>query len=296
MKKLHEFISPLGEFKRSYAVEEANAKEAARLAKLNYRNAKREYQYISSGVSDNPKIAALQEKLHNESYVRRGAGIGAGIGAGGGVAAMAHRGVPGMILGGGMGAILGAFGGTEVGGRIRKNKDKNLSANLKPALRELAARSEQLKEFAMVRDASGRYVEVEEDGGMGAGAAIKAGAGAAALGGAGYGAYKGHQAIMGKYGTRGLIENIDPRLPAAYAKTSAAGTAAASPMQAYRSAASDLGNTISSRASQGLAAGKTAYNAAGRRVGAALPVEGSGFGAKLLRGIRKGFGTALKLR
>jgi hypothetical protein len=69
--------------------------------------------------------------------------------------------------------------------------------DLKSNLRELAARSEQLKEFAMVRDASGRYVEVEEDGGMGVGGAIKAGAGAAALGGAGYGAYRGHKAIMG---------------------------------------------------------------------------------------------------
>jgi hypothetical protein len=69
--------------------------------------------------------------------------------------------------------------------------------DLKSKLNELAARSEQLKEFAMVRDGSGRYVEVEEDGGMGVGGAIKTGVGAAALGGAGYGAYKGHQAIMG---------------------------------------------------------------------------------------------------
>jgi len=96
-------------------------------------------------------------------------------------------------------AQRGIISRAEIADLLRENKamkKTNLQA-LKPALRELAARSEQLKEFAMVRDANGRYVEVEEDGGMGAGAAIKAGAGAAALGGAGYGAYKGHQAIMG---------------------------------------------------------------------------------------------------
>jgi hypothetical protein len=167
--------------------------------------------------------------------------------------------------------------------------------DLKSNLRELAARSEQLKEFAMVRDASGRYVEVEEDGGMGVGGAIKTGVGAAALGGAGYGALRGHKAVMGKYGTRGLIENIDPKLPAAYAKTSAAGTAAASPMQAYRSAASDLGNTISSRASQGLAAGKAAYSRLGDRATAAAKYPGFTLG-RIGRAIRKGLGTALKFR
>jgi hypothetical protein len=168
--------------------------------------------------------------------------------------------------------------------------------DLKTNLRELAARSEKLKEFAMVRAADGRFIEVdEEDAGMSAGTAIKAGAGAAALGGAGYGAYRGHQAIMGKYGTRGLLENIDPKLPAAYAKTSAAGTAAASPMQAYRSAATDLGNTISSRASQGLAAGKTAYARLGDRATAAAKYPGFTLG-RIGRAIRKGLGAALKLR
>jgi hypothetical protein len=69
--------------------------------------------------------------------------------------------------------------------------------DLKPALRELAARSQKLKEFAMVRDANGQFVEVEDEGGMGMGTAVKAGAGAAAIGGAGYGAYRGHNAVMG---------------------------------------------------------------------------------------------------
>ena len=76
--------------------------------------------------------------------------------------------------------------------------DKNLSANLKPALRELAAISEGLKEFAMVRDESGRYVEVPEQ--SGGNTALKVGAGAAAVGGAGYGGYKAYQ-----YGKGNLV-------------------------------------------------------------------------------------------
>ena len=171
-----------------------------------------------------------------------------------------------------------------------------MKIDLKKNLKELAAKSLKITEFAMVRDASGRYVEVEEDGGMGVGGAIKAGAGAAALGGAGYGAYRADKAIMGKYGTQGLIENMESsKLPAAYAKTSAAGTAAATRGQAYRAALKDVGNSATSRFNQGLAAGKTAYNAAGRAATSALPVEGSGFGAKLLRGIRKGLKVATRI-
>ena len=49
----------------------------------------------------------------------------------------------------------------------------------------------------MVRDANGQFVEVEDEGGMGVGTAVKAGAGAAALGGAGYGAYRADKAVMG---------------------------------------------------------------------------------------------------
>jgi len=85
--------------------------------------------------------------------------------------------------------------------------NRNLSANLKPALRELAARSEKLTEFAMVRDASGKFVEVDDKGGMGVGTALKVGAGAAALGGAGYGAYRADRAIMGKFAP-GVIEGM----------------------------------------------------------------------------------------
>lgn len=231
MKRLHEFVSPLGEFNKGYAQEQESARATARLAKLNYRNAKREYKYIKQGVSDNPAIADLQQKLHDESYVRRGAGVGAGLGLLGGAAAgaggFARGGTPGMLLGSAVGGLLGAYGGVQVGGRIRKNKEKAMSANLKPALRELAARSEKLKEFAMVRDANGQYVEVEDEGGMGMGTAVKAGAGAAAVGGAGYGAYRGHNAVMSKFGTFGPMEAGKSRMGEAYKGAGAAGLNAA---------------------------------------------------------------------
>jgi hypothetical protein len=177
--------------------------------------------------------------------------------------------------------------------------------DLKLALRELAARTEKLKEFAMVRDANGQFVEVEDEGGMGMGTAVKAGAGAAALGGAGYGAYRADKAIMGKYGKRGLIEDMNyvtdalgSRIPlpgATLVNNPAAGTGNATRGQAYRSALKDISNSATSRVRQGWAAGNAAYNAAGRRASAALPVEGSGFGAKLLRGIRKGLSVATKM-
>jgi gas vesicle protein len=197
------------------------------------------------------------------------------------------------LLGAGVGGLVGVLR------RPRSSEElaaKNLSADLKPALRELAARSEAITEFAMVRDANGQFVEVEDEGGMGMGTAVKAGAGAAALGGAGYGAYRADRAIMGKYGKQGLIENMDSRnLPSAYAGTTAAGTGTATRGQAYRSALKDISNSATSRVRQGWAAGNAAYNAAGRRASAALPVEGSGFGAKLLRGIRKGLSVATKM-
>ena len=51
---------------------------------------------------------------------------------------------------------------------------------------------------------------------------------------------------MGKYGSRGLIENMESsKLPAHYAKTTAAGTAAAARGQAYRAALKDVGNSAS---------------------------------------------------
>ena len=73
-----------------------------------------------------------------------------------------------------------------------------MNAAIKPRLRELAARSERVVEFALVRDANGQLVE--SDGGSAVGTALKVGAGAAALGGAGYGGYKAYQ-----YGKSNLI-------------------------------------------------------------------------------------------
>lgn len=99
--------------------------------------------------------------------------------------------------------------------------------NLKPLLRELAARSEKITELAMVRDASGRFVEVEEGGGSGLGTAAKIGAGAAVAGGAGYGAYRGHKAIMGKFGTFGPMPAGQSRVVEAYGKAGGAGFSAA---------------------------------------------------------------------
>jgi hypothetical protein len=79
----------------------------------------------------------------------------------------------------------------------------------------------------MVRDANGQYVEVEDEGGMGMGTAVKAGAGAAAVGGAGYGAYRGHNAVMSKFGTFGPMEAGKSRMGEAYKGAGAAGLNAA---------------------------------------------------------------------
>jgi hypothetical protein len=102
--------------------------------------------------------------------------------------------------------------------------NRNLSADLKPALRELAARSEKLTEFAMVRDANGQFVEVDDKGGMGVGTALKVGAGAAALGGAGYGGVKAYQ-----YGKKQIVgqgfdqyrAGLNGSMPADFAKKAA---------------------------------------------------------------------------
>ena len=122
------------------------------------------------------KLARL--KLNDESHSRLGTAIGAGIGV-----------VPGFVLGstsrlphssdlrgvawGALTGLAGAGIGQAIGGSIRKNKDKNLSANLKPALRELAARSEglveleQKREFArgdFLRQAVSKYSDVAPAG------------------------------------------------------------------------------------------------------------------------------------
>ena len=130
----------------------------------------------------------------------------------------------GALVGGLAGLGLGGFAGLvhgHYGKRAQEIRNRHLSANLKPALRELAARSEAIKEFAMVRNADGQFVE--DEGGMGVGTAVKAGAGAAALGGAGYGAYRGHNAVMSRFGTFGPMEAGKSRMGEAYKGAGAAG-------------------------------------------------------------------------
>jgi hypothetical protein len=101
------------------------------------------------------------------------------------------------------------------------------NTNLKPRLRELAARSEKITEFALVRDANGRFVQVQDDdGGSSLGTAMKVGAGAVAAGGAGYGAYRGHKAIMGKFGTFGPMPAGQSRVANAYGDAAKAGMSA----------------------------------------------------------------------
>jgi hypothetical protein len=188
---LREFASPISEFRKTAYESEAEFLERLR----------------GVGMQEKARMDNARQRLHNESYAYPAAAIGAGAGVGAGALTTLPyikklpkgargAGIPLAVGMGLSGGLIGALGGVEIGGRIRKNKDKNLSANLKPALRELAARSEAITEFAMVRDANGQYVEVEDEGGMGMGT-VKAGAGAAALGGAGYGAYRADKAMMG---------------------------------------------------------------------------------------------------
>lgn len=65
---------------------------------------------------------------------------------------------------------------------VAARRGLNLEANLKPALRELAARSERIVEFALVRDANGQLVE--DNSGSGFKTAAKVGLGAAGAAGA----------------------------------------------------------------------------------------------------------------
>jgi hypothetical protein len=218
---LREFASPISEFRKTAYESEAEFLERLR----------------GVGMQEKARMDNARQRLHNESYAYPAAAIGAGAGVGAGALTTLPyikklpkgargAGIPLAVGMGLSGGLIGALGGVEIGGRVRKNKDKNLSANLKPALRELAARSEAIIEFAMVRDANGQYVEVEDEGGMGMGT-VKAGAGAAAVGGAGYGAYRGHNAVMSKFGTFGPMEAGKSRMGEAYKGAGAAGLNAA---------------------------------------------------------------------
>lgn len=97
-----------------------------------------------------------------------------------------------------------------------------MNTDIKPLLRELAARSERITEFALVRDANGQLVE--SDGGSALGTAVKAGAGAAALGGAGYGGYKAYQYGKGRLIDQGYNQyrgGMNGSMPANFAKAAA---------------------------------------------------------------------------
>jgi hypothetical protein len=96
-----------------------------------------------------------------------------------------------------------------------------MNSIIKPRLRELAARSERVVEFALVRDANGQLVE--SDGGSAVGTALKVGAGAAALGGAGYGGYKAYQYGKGQVVGQGYSQyrNGMNSMPASFAKQAA---------------------------------------------------------------------------
>ncbi len=129
--------------------------------------------------------------------------------------------------------------------------------DLKPVLRELAARSERITEFALVRDASGRYVEVDDKGGMGVRTALRVGAGAAALGGAAYGAYRGHKAVMDKFGAGGSV--ADAYKGAGAAGWSAAKTGGQAGLDSFRAAGQ---GAMNSAQAAGAAVGSAAQTAA----------------------------------
>ena len=135
-----EFASPFEEYKQT----RSDSKQA-----LLRRQIAEGSPWTASRAAE--KLARL--KLNDESHSRLGAAIGAGIGVVPGFALGLPRGNAASIAWGALTGLAGAGIGQAIGGSIRKNKDKNLSANLKPALRELAARSQQITEFAQ-----GQYV------------------------------------------------------------------------------------------------------------------------------------------
>ena len=217
--KLHEFAhDSIEEFRKRHAVEQAKARRAvseyARDKAIENQADKMTMPGIALGGLTGAALGAIDKRGLGRAYNILG----------------------GAAVGGGLGMLAGrAAGRKDERRRILAVKEKmeagkNLSANLKPALRELAAISEGLKEFAMVRDASGRYVEVPEQ--SGGNTALKVGAGVAGLAAVG-GAYKGHQAVMDKFsggvrqaGFNGVKEAYGNAGKAAWDATSGAGKSA----------------------------------------------------------------------
>jgi hypothetical protein len=172
--------------------------------------------------------------------------------------------------------------------------------DLKLALRELAARTEKLTEFAMVRDANGRYVEVEEGGGgFPVGGAIKAGVGAAALGGAGYGAYRGHRAVMDKFGTFGPMEAGKNRVVEAYKGAGAAGWNAAKAggqagLDSFKSAGQGVVNSAQAAGAAVGAAGQAAATGVGNAAQSGMNSARSAAQSGMNAAKKSGFGKRLR--
>ena len=172
--------------------------------------------------------------------------------------------------------------------------------DLKPVLRELAARSEKLTEFAMVRDANGRYVEVEEGGGgFPVGGAIKAGVGAAALGGAGYGGYRGHKYVMDKFNTIGPMEAGKNRVVEAYKGAGAAGWNAAKAggqagLDSFRAAGQGVANSAQAAGAAVGAAGQAAATGVGNAAQAAATGAGNAAQSGMNAAKKSGFGRRLR--
>lgn len=171
--------------------------------------------------------------------------------------------------------------------------------NLKYTLRELAARSERITEFALVRDANGKFVEVDDKGGMGVGTALKIGAGAAALGGAGYGGYRGHKYVMDKFNTIGPMEAGKNRVVEAYKGAGAAGWDAAktgyrSGLDSFKAAGQGAMNSAQGAATAVGAAGQAAATGVGSAAQSGMnAAKKSGIG-KRIRGALLGAARWMK--
>jgi hypothetical protein len=143
------------------------------------------------------------------------------------------------------GGLLLAGVGAE---RLRQERQRK-------SVSELAARSGRIVELAMIRDASGQYVEVPDRGN-----GLKVGAGVVAAGALGYGAYKGHNAVVGKHesklvdaGAEKYVNNtLNGSMPADFAKGAAKNDAAK--MGAFAKVKGAYGNL----AQEGVAATKGA--------------------------------------
>ena len=149
---MKEFASPYEEYKQA----RSDSKQA-----LLRRQIAEEGPVAASRAAE--KLARL--KLDDESHSRLGRAIGAGLGVAPGFAL--GRGNASSIAWGALTGLAGAGIGQAIGGSIRKKQRQDLSANLKPALRELSDRSEGLVEFArgdFLRQAVSKYSDVAPAG------------------------------------------------------------------------------------------------------------------------------------